>query len=559
MADRPSAEVTEGAHRAVHRAMYRAMGYDDADLEGPMIGVANPAAEVTPCNVHLDDVAAAAKGGLEDAGGAPVEFGTITVSDAISTGHDGNKMSLVSREVIADSVETVAYGERLDGLVTVAGCDKNLPGMLMAAARLDLPAVFCYGGSMRPGTYRGEDVTVQDLGEAIGAYSSGDLTAAEFEEFEHAACPGPGSCAGMYTANTMASLSEGLGMAPLGSAGPHAESDERRTVAEESGDLAVRAFEDEIRPSDVLTRAAFENAITLAMAIGGSTNAVLHLLALAREVGVDLSLADFDRLSARTPHLCDLKPAGEHVMTDLHENGGVPAVLERLRSADLLEPSALTVTGRTLGAELDARDVPEPDPAVVRPLSDPIHERGALRVLEGSLAPDGAVVKLTGDEAFTFTGPAKVYENAEAAEDAVREREIESGDVLVIRNEGPRGGPGMRELISITSTLVGMGHEDDVAMVTDGRFSGATRGPMIGHVAPEAAAGGPIAAVADGDEITIDVSEGRLEVDPVGDSIETRLADWEPSPPDHERRVLRKYGALFGSAADGAVTGPPRE
>jgi len=556
---RPSSEVTEGPRRAVHRAMYRAAGFDDDDLEGPFVGVANPAAEVTPCNVHLDEVAAAAGEGIDAAGGAAVEFGTPTVSDAISTGHAGNKGSLVSREVIADSVELVAFAERLDALVTVAGCDKNLPGMLLAAARLDLPTAFLYGGTTRPGTYEGEEVTIQDVGEAAGGVVAGEVSEGTVEDLERVACPGPGSCAGMYTANTMAAVSEALGLAPLGAASPPAESAERRTVATRSGELAVVAFEDDVRPSDVLLPAAFENALATVAAVGGSSNAVLHLLALAREAGVDLSLDDVEAVSARTPVLCNLLPAGSHAMTHLHENGGVPVVLARLLDAGLLEGQAPTVTGRTVAEELATLELPEPDPDVVRPVDDPVHERGALRVLSGSLAPDGAVLKLTSGEPFVFEGPARVFESQEAAAEAIWGGRVESGDVVVIRNEGPRGGPGMREMVELTGALVGMGHAEDVAMVTDARFSGATRGAMVGHVAPEAAAGGPIAAVEDGDRITVDVPEGGLDVALSEEKIERRVADYDRTPDYHGRRVLEKYGRLFGSAADGAVTTLPDE
>ncbi|MFB6169967.1 MAG: dihydroxy-acid dehydratase [Haloarculaceae archaeon] len=556
MSDRRSAEVTEGPGRAPQRAMFRAMGFGDEEIHRPMLGIANPAADVTPCNVHLDQVAEAACEGVEAGEGTPIEFGTITISDAISTGHEGNRASLISREVIADSVELVTFGERLDGLVTLAGCDKNLPGMLMAAARLDVPTVFLYGGTIMPGEFRGDEVTIQDMAEAVGAYSEGRMTEDDLREMEEVACPGAGSCAGMYTANTMAAISEALGMAPPGSSSPPAESDERLAVARESGELAMEAFEADRRPNDVLTREAFENAITLSVAIGGSTNSVLHLLAIANEVGIDLAIEEFDEISRETPHICNLKPGGNYVMKDLDENGGVPAVMKRLLDAGHLHGDCLTVTGRTLAENIEAMDLPDPDPRVVRPLDDPIHEQGALRVLTGNLAPDGAVLKVTGDDQFHFEGRARVFERQEEATQAVYQGDIESGDVIVIRNEGPRGGPGMREMVATTAAVVGQGHEDDVAMVTDGRFSGATRGPMIGHVAPEAHAGGPIAAVEDGDTVTIDIPERTLDVDVSDDELDRRLDDWERPEPKYDRGVLAKYGSMFRSASEGAVTEP---
>jgi dihydroxy-acid dehydratase len=539
--------------------MFRAMGLDDEDLSSPMIGVANPAADLTPCNVHLREIAQSAVQGIEDDGGVPLEFGTITISDGITQGHEGMKTSLVSREVIADSVELVAIGEKLDGLVTLAGCDKNLPGMLMAAARTDLPTVFLYGGSILPGQFRGEDVTLLDVFEAVGANASGDMTDEELYELECVACPGPGSCAGMYTANTMASISEALGMAPPGTAAPPAVTDERRTAARYSGEVALRCIEQEIRPSDILTRKAFENAIALQVAVGGSTNAVLHLLAIAAEAGVDLDIRDFDEIAKRTPHICNFSPGGTYLMKDLWEEGGVPVILRRLLDADLIHGDTMTVTGNTMQQNLEELDLPpdeEIDSDIVRPIDDPIHEQGALAILSGNLAPGGAVHKITGEDTFHHEGPARVFEREEDAMDWVQDGKIESGDVIVIRNEGPRGGPGMRESLGVTAAVVGQGHEDDVALLTDGRFSGGTRGPMFGHVAPEAAMGGPIGAVRDGDRITIDVPDRRIDVDLTDSEIERRIEERDAPEIDYAGGVLAKYGQMFGTAENGAVSNP---
>ena len=570
-----SNEVTEGVERAPHRAMFRAMGYDDDDLSSPMVGVANPAADVTPCNVHLDDVAAAAYDGVDDAGGMPIEFGTITVSDAISMGTEGMRASLVSREVIADSVELVAFGERMDGLVTVAGCDKNLPGMMMAAIRTDLPSVFLYGGSIMPGEHEGREVTVQNVFEGVGAVAEGDMSEDELDDLERHACPGAGSCGGMFTANTMAAISEALGLAPLGSAGAPAEFDERYDIAERAGELVLDCIGTDRRPSDVLEKRSFENAIALQVAIGGSTNGVLHLLALAAEAGIDLGIEEFDEISRRTPKIASLQPGGQKTMFDLYEQGGVPVVIRRLVEAGLFDGEATTVTGRTISEELERLDLPaddsearsasetravtprdEIDADFVRPVSDPFHEEGAIKILTGNLAPDGGVLKVTGEDDFHHEGPARVFESEEDAMKYVQEGHVESGDVIVIRNEGPRGGPGMREMLGVTAAVVGAGHEDDVALLTDGRFSGATRGPMVGHVAPESFVGGPIGAVEDGDRVTVDVPDRTLAVDLEEDEIEARLGDRDDPELAYQNGVLAKYGATFGSAADGAVTNP---
>ena len=562
-ADLRSRDVTEGADRAPHRSMFRAMGFDDDDLSSPIVGVPNPAADITPCNVHLDDVADAAIEGIDAAGGMPIEFGTVTISDAISMGTEGMKASLISREVIADSVELVSFGERMDALVTVAGCDKNLPGMMMAAIRTDLPSVFCYGGSIMPGHHDGRDVTIVQVFEGVGAYAQGDMSGEELDELERHACPGAGSCGGMFTANTMASLSEGLGLAPLGSASPPAEDDERYAVAERAGELVVDCIEQNRRPSDILSRKSFENAIALQTAMGGSTNAVLHLLALAAEADVDLTIDDFDEISRRTPKIANLQPGGSRVMNDLHEIGGVPVVIRRLLAADLFHGDAMTVTGRTIAeelAELEANgELPDDesiDADFLYSVDDPKEAEGAIKILKGNLAPDGAVLKVTGDDAFYHEGPARVFETEEDAMAYVQSGAIESGDVIVIRNEGPTGGPGMREMLGVTAAVVGAGHEDDVALLTDGRFSGGTRGPMIGHVAPEGAVGGPIGRLEDGDHVTVDIPNRDLTVDLSEAALEERAADWEPPESPYPGGVLAKYRRDFSSAALGAVTNP---
>ncbi|WP_254524203.1 dihydroxy-acid dehydratase [Natrinema caseinilyticum] len=554
-----SREVTEGPDKAPHRAMFRAMGFDDEDFGAPMIGVPNPAADITPCNVHLDDVAESALEGVDESGGMPIEFGTITISDAISMGTEGMKASLISRELIADSVELVSFGERMDGLVTIGGCDKNMPGMMMASIRTDLPSVFCYGGSIMPGEHEGREITVQNIFEGVGAVADGEMTGEELDEMERNACPGAGSCGGMFTANTMASISEAIGFAPLGSASPPAEDESRYAVAREAGELAVEAVQEQRKPSDFLSKESFENAIALQVAIGGSTNAVLHLLAMAAEAGVDLSIEEFDEISRRTPKIADLQPGGTRVMQDLHEVGGVPVVLNALYEADLLHGDARTVTGNSIGAELERLDPPsieELDADFLYTVDEPKNEQGAIRILTGNLAPDGAVLKVTGDDDLHHEGPVRVFEEEENAMEYVQEGRVESGDVIVIRNEGPQGGPGMREMLGVTSAVAGQGHAEDVALITDGRFSGATRGFSIGHVAPEAFAGGPIGLIEDGDVVTIDIQERTLEVDVDDDELEARRADWEQPEPNYRNGVLAKFGRDFGSAANGAVTNP---
>jgi dihydroxy-acid dehydratase len=558
-----SSEVTEGTDQAPSRAMFRAMGYDDEDLSSPMIGVANPAADITPCNVHLDDVAEAAYEGVDNGSGMPIEFGTITISDAVSMGTEGMKASLISREMIADSVELVSFGERMDGLVTIGGCDKNMPGMMMASIRTDLPSVFLYGGSIMPGEHDGREITIQNVFEGVGAVAQGEMDEDELDEMERHACPGAGSCGGMFTANTMASISEALGLAPLGSAAAPAEHDDRYEIAQRAGEIAVDAVENDRRPSDILSKKSFENAIALQVATGGSTNAVLHLLALAAEAGVDLDITEFDEISRRTPKIINLQPGGTRVMNDLFELGGVPVVLRRLLDADLIHGDAMTVTGRTLAEELahlESEGLLPDDNALeadyLYTVDEPYSEEGAIKILTGNLAPDGSVLKVTGDDKFHHEGPARVFENEEDAMAYVQEGHIESGDVLVIRNEGPRGGPGMREMLGVTAAVVGAGHEDDVALLTDGRFSGATRGPMIGHVAPEAKDGGPIGLLEDGDTVTVDIPSRDLSVDLSDDELDARREEWEPREPQYTGGVLAKYARDFGSAAKGAVTNP---
>jgi len=558
-----SNEVTEGTDQAPSRAMFRAMGYDDEDLSSPMVGVANCAADITPCNVHLDDVAESAYAGVDAAGGMPIEFNTITISDAISMGTEGMKASLISREVIADSVELVSFGERMDGLVTIGGCDKNMPGMMMAMIRTDLPSVFVYGGSIMPGEHDGREITIQNVFEGVGAVAQGEMSEDELDEMERHACPGAGSCGGMFTANTMASISETLGLAPLGSASAPAEHDERYEIAERSGEIALEVIENDRRPSDILSKESFENAIAMQVATGGSTNAVLHLLALAAEAGVDLDIEEFDEISRRTPKIADLQPGGTRVMNDLFEIGGVPVILRRLLAADLIHGDAMTVTGRTIAEELDhleaegrIPDDAEIDADYLYPVDDPYQPEGAIKILTGNLAPDGGVLKVTGDDKFHHEGPARIFENEEDAMAYVQEGHIESGDVIVIRNEGPSGGPGMREMLGVTAAVVGAGHEDDVALLTDGRFSGATRGPMIGHVAPEAADGGPIGLLEEGDTVTVDIPERELSVDCSDAELDARREEWEPRDPAYTNGILAKYARDFGSAAKGAVTNP---
>jgi dihydroxy-acid dehydratase len=545
--------VTDGLERAAARGMLRAVGMGDDDWRKPQVGVASSWNEITPCNLSLSRLAKAAKVGVHAADGFPLEFGTISVSDGISMGHDGMHYSLVSREVIADSVETVFRAEQLDGAVLLAGCDKSAPGMLMAAARLDIAAAFVYAGSTLPGRYRGRDVTIVDAFEAVGACMAGRLSRDEVTEIEKAICPGEGACAGMFTANTMASAAEGLGMSLPGSASPPAPDVRRDGFAERSGQAVVGLVDAGITTRQILTKQAFENAIAVVMALGGSTNAVLHLLAIAHEAQVDLDLDDFNRIGDRVPHLADVKPFGRYVMTDVDATGGIPVVMKALLDAGLLHGDALTVTGRTLAQNLSEIEISDPDGSVIRSLSDPIHRTGGLTILRGTLAPDGAVVKSAGFDGAAFEGTARVFDGERAAMDALAVGRIAPGDVVVIRYEGPKGGPGMREMLQITSAIKGAGLGASVLLLTDGRFSGGTTGLCVGHLAPEAAVGGPLALVLEGDRIRLDMTARTLDVHVDVDEMSARRAAWVPPAQPFDYGVLGKYARLVGSAASGAV------
>ena len=563
-----SRKTIDGPSRAPHRAMYKAMGLNDENLNRPIVGVSSTCNEATPCNIHLGKLAQYAKEGLKDVSCTPREFTAISVSDVISMGHQGMKASLVSREIIADSIELMMIAHQYDGIVGIAGCDKSLPGTLMAMARLNLPAVFVYGGTILPGNWNGKQVTVQDVFEAVGTYEKGELSLQELTSLENVACPSAGSCAGMYTANTMASIGEAIGMSLPGSASPPAESDRRNRMCFESGRAIMNLLEKGIRPKDIMTFEAFENSIAIVNAIGGSTNAVLHLLAIAREAGIKLELKDFEKIRKRTPHIADLRPGGMYVMLDLDKIGGIPVVLNSLLKHGLIHGDTMTITGKTMRQNLESiiiksdklsslnhRELQQQK--IIRPINNPIHKEGTLKILKGSLAPDGAVVKIANIESTRFIGKARVFESEEESFDAISKgKKVNEGDVVVIRYEGPKGGPGMREMLSVTAALIGQGLGDKVALVTDGRFSGATRGLMIGHVTPEAMVGGPIAFVKDNDEITIDITKGIIDLNVSKLELNKRKKKWKSITPHYTTGVLAKYASLVSSASQGAITIP---
>jgi dihydroxy-acid dehydratase len=553
----PSRTVVDGPSRAPHRAMFKAMGLKDTDLERPIVGVSSTCNEATPCNLHLGKLAQMAKEGVKDSGCTPREFTAIAVSDAIAMGHEGMKASLVSREIIADSIEIMMRAHQYDALVAISGCDKSLPGSLMAMARINLPSIFVYGGTIMPGNWNGKDVTIQDVYEAVGTYDTGKMALEELISLENVACPSAGSCAGMYTANTMSSISEALGMSLPGSASPPAESEKRSKICYDTGKAISNLIESNIRPKDILTFESFENAIVMANAIGGSTNAVLHLLAIAREVGVKLEMKDFERIRRRVPHIANMRPGGLYVMLDLDKVGGVPVVLRKLLSKGILHGNVMTVTGRTMENNIRSLSFSETeDHNIVRQIENPIHAEGVLKILYGSLAPEGAVVKIAGIKDMRFFGKAKVFDTEEDAFSSISNRQIVDGDVVVIRYEGPKGGPGMREMLSATAALVGQGLGEKTAMVTDGRFSGATRGLMVGHVSPEAMVGGPISLVKDGDEILIDTVNGKIDLILSKAEINRRKRKWKPIKPHYTKGALAKYSSLVQSASQGAITLP---
>jgi dihydroxy-acid dehydratase len=549
-----SVEVSEGYERAPARAMLRAVGLTDEDFNKPQVGVVSSWNTVTPCNASLDRDQKWATKGVRAAGGVPLEFMTITVSDGISMGHEGMRASLVSREVIADSIELVVHAERFDGVVAIGGCDKSLPGMLMAQARLNLSSVFLYGGSILPGKFRGTDVTIQDVFEAVGSVAGGLMTEEELGELERVACPGVGACGGMFTANTMSSISEAIGMAlPYSASIPAVDDARREAIAQASGEAAMNLLNLGIRARDIMTREAFENAIAVSCAVGGSTNAVLHLPAIAHEAQIDLSIDDFDRISRRTPHIADFKPGGRYVMADVDKVGGIPMVMKELLDAGLLHGDCVTVTGKTLAENLERITFTEGQDVVSR-VAKPIHAEGGYAILYGNLAPEGSVLKIAATTVHSFRGPARVFDSEEDCFRAVAARKLREGDVVVIRYEGPRGGPGMKEMLAVTGAIAGEGLGEKVLLVTDGRFSGATRGGSIAHVAPEAADGGPIALVHEGDMVSIDVEARRLDVEVDEAELERRRKDWTPPPPRYTTGALAKYARMVGSAAKGAVT-----
>ena len=547
--------ITQGVQRSPNRAMLRAVGFKDADFRKPIIGIANGYSTITPCNLGLGDLTRRAEAAAKKAGAMPQTFGTITVSDGISMGTEGMKFSLVSREVIADSIETAVQAQRMDGLVAIGGCDKNMPGALIAMGRMNIPSIFVYGGTIKPGHYKGRDLTVVSAFEAVGEYTAGKIGQSELTGVERRACPGAGSCGGMYTANTMSSAIEAMGMGLPHSSTMTAEDREKHDSAAESAEALVNAIKKDLLPRAIMTRKAFENAISVVMAVGGSTNAVLHLLAMAHAAEVPLTLDDFETIRGRVPVLCDMKPSGRYVATNLHEAGGIPQVMKMLLEHGLLHGECITITGKSIGELL--RKVPARPPRnqdVIRQWENPMYPHGHLAILRGNLAPEGAVAKITGIKRQKITGPARVFDSEEAAMAAILEKTIRSGDVVVIRYEGPKGGPGMREMLSPTSALVGEGHAEDVGLITDGRFSGGTYGMVVGHVAPEAAVGGPIALIKEGDSITIDSERRLLQVNISDEELARRRAAWRPAPPRYTRGIMAKYAAQVSSASRGAVT-----
>ncbi len=550
-----SQAVTQGHARSPNRAMLRAVGFSDSDFIKPIVGVANGFSTITPCNMGLDILAKRAESGVREAGGMPQIFGTITISDGISMGTEGMKYSLVSREVIADSIETVCNGQSLDGVLAIGGCDKNMPGAMLAIARMNIPAIFVYGGTIKPGHWDGKDLTVVSAFEAVGEYSAGKIDEEQLLQVERHACPGAGSCGGMYTANTMSSAFEAMGMSLMYSSTMAAEDAEKADSTQKSAHVLVEAIRQQLLPSQILTRKAFENAISVIMAVGGSTNSVLHLLAIARAMGVPLTLDDFETIRTRVPVLCDLKPSGRYVATDLHKAGGIPQVMKMLLVHDLLHGDALTITGQTI-AELLV-DIPAEAPTgqdVIRPWDNPMYRQGHLAILKGNLASEGAVAKISGVKMPMIEGPARVFDSEEECLKAVLDGKISAGDVVVVRYEGPKGGPGMREMLAPTSAIIGAGLGDKVGLITDGRFSGGTYGLVVGHVAPEAAVGGAIALVEEGDTITIDARDRKLQLNVSDEELARRRANWQPRPPRYTKGVLAKYAKLVSSSSLGAVT-----
>jgi len=552
-----SRNVVEGTARSPHRAMYKAMGLTDDDLSKPFVGVCHTGNEATPCNIHLPGLAQKAKDGVKDAGATPREFSTIAVSDGIAMGHEGMKSSLISREVIADSIELMVRAHQYDALVGIAGCDKSLPGTMMAMARLNIPSVFVYGGTIMPGMLDGKELTVVDVYEAVGSYDAGKISLEELKNIENTACPNAGSCGGMFTANTMASISEVMGIALPGSASPPAEDDRREKIVYETGKACTQLLELNIKPRDILTFESFENAITMLNAVGGSTNGILHLLALANEVKIKLTYDDFERIRKKTPHIADMKPGGGYVMNSLDKIGGIPLIMKKLLDNNLIHGNVLTVTGKTIEENIRQYKVSSTsDQQIVREIENPLHGVGTAVILKGTLAPEGAVIKTAGVEMTKFTGKARVFDGEESAFDSVAKGEINEGDILVIRYEGPKGGPGMREMLATTAAIVGQGLGKKVAMITDGRFSGGTRGFMVGHVAPEAFVGGPIALVKDGDGIQINIETNSIQLNIPDEELTRRSQEWNEPKPNYKSGALAKYAFLVGSAAKGATTDP---